>query len=102
MLNIATDNDRITVIPKRDFDSRLAHNYNRAMIEYLMQLPQQIVVDMKYVRRIDSIGIGMLIGTFNTLKEYGGKLHVINLNANLYNFMCTMRLNHHFECLRSF
>ncbi|EFI32923.1 anti-sigma-factor antagonist [Desulfonatronospira thiodismutans ASO3-1] len=63
-------------------------------------IPQEsgtLVVDLGQVDQVDSIGVGVLIATFNSLKKEGKGFKLVNVDDNLYNLFQVMRLNKHFE-----
>lgn len=57
----------------------------------------QLVLDLSKVSYVDSIGIGILIATHNSLKNKGGKLKIINASDDIKNLFKTMRLDKHIE-----
>jgi anti-anti-sigma regulatory factor len=46
---------------------------------------------------VDSVGIGVIIATHNSLDQKGGKLRVINIADDIYGLFSTMRLDRHFS-----
>lgn len=56
-----------------------------------------LVVDLGQVEQVDSIGVGVLIATFNSLNREGKGFKLVNVDENLYNLFQVMRLNKHFE-----
>lgn len=55
-----------------------------------------LTVDLADVRMIDSIGIGLLIATHNSLGKAGGVLTLVNASQDLMDLFLNMRLNQHF------
>jgi anti-sigma B factor antagonist len=45
---------------------------------------------------VDSVGIGVIIATHNSLNKVGGKLKVTNITKDIYTLFTTMRLDRHF------
>lgn len=56
-----------------------------------------LILDLANVSYIDSIGIGVLIATHNSLKSSGGKLKIINASEDIKNLFKTMRLDKHID-----
>ena len=59
-----------------------------------------LVLDLRRVEQVDSIGVGVLIAAFNSLKREGKGFKLVNVDDNLYNLFQVMRLNKHFEIER--
>ena len=59
--------------------------------------PDQLAIDLSQVEMIDSMGIGVLIATHNTLQKRGEQLELINVCENIKKLLNTMRLLNHFK-----
>ncbi|MBT8762496.1 STAS domain-containing protein [Desulfohalobiaceae bacterium Ax17] len=59
--------------------------------------PKILVLDFKNVEYVDSIGIGIIIATHNSLRNKGAKLKLINVNNDILNLFKTMRLDKHID-----
>lgn len=57
---------------------------------------RRIVLDCAAMEVIDSMGIGLLVATHNSLAKAGGNLTLINTSEAVYNLLRTMRLDKHF------
>jgi anti-anti-sigma factor len=57
----------------------------------------ELVIDFSAVEGIDSVGIGLLVATHNSLQKKGGRLALIHCSRDLLDLFCTMRLDSHFE-----
>ena len=66
----------------------------KALVE---QGSRQIVLDCKAVEVIDSMGIGLLVATHNSLAKSGGRLVLVNASEAVCNLLRTMRLDKHFS-----
>lgn len=55
-----------------------------------------ITLNFKSVEMIDSMGIGLMVSTHNTLTARGGELIIINLSPDLLELFSVMRLNEFF------
>ncbi|KUJ96484.1 MAG: anti-sigma factor antagonist [Desulfonauticus sp.] len=56
-----------------------------------------LTLDLSNVSYVDSIGIGIIIATHNSLKSSGGKLKIINASEDIQNLFKTMRLDKHID-----
>ncbi len=57
----------------------------RRRVDYEIQrfLPKRVVFDFDRVVFMDSAGIGLVIGRYKSVLEYGGKLEMINVKEKL-------------------
>ena len=53
-----------------------------------------MVLDLERVNYIDSSGLGFFIGTLKKLRDKGGNLILINLNAYIYGIFKLIQLQH--------
>ncbi len=54
----------------------------------------KIVLDLERMNYIDSSGLGFFIGTLKKLRDAGGDLILINLNAYIYGIFKLIQLQH--------
>lgn len=57
----------------------------------------RLIFNFHSVEMIDSMGIGLLVSTHNTLTARGGKMEIINLCPDLLELFTVMRLNEFFS-----
>jgi anti-anti-sigma factor len=57
----------------------------------------ELILDFADVKMIDSLGIGVIIATHNSINTKEGVLSIINADENIYKLFKTMRLNTHFS-----
>lgn len=96
MATISIDNNRAEIRPEADIVSSTVDGLRIELKDLLSQGVSEIAFDLKGVDVVDSIGLGLIIATNNSLIKRGGKLSVINLSPNVYNLFKSMRLDHHF------
>ncbi len=58
---------------------------------------QSLVLDLDQVEQVDSIGMGILIATYNSLRKENKAFKLVNVSENVYDLLQVMRLNQHFE-----
>jgi len=54
----------------------------------------KVILDLEKTNYIDSSGLGFFIGTLKKLKDTGGDLILINLNAYIYGIFQLIQLQH--------
>lgn len=62
--------------------------------ELIAQNKVKLVLDLEKMNYIDSSGLGFFIGTLKKLKDAGGELMLINLNAYIYHIFKLIQLQH--------
>ena len=67
------------------------------LLKFSEQKVKELVLDLAKVDTVDSVGLGLILATHNTLKNSGGNLELINVSKEIYGLFHAMRLNHHFE-----
>ncbi|TVQ99238.1 MAG: STAS domain-containing protein [Desulfovibrionales bacterium] len=60
-----------------------------------------VTIDLQGVEMVDSLGMGLLVATHNSLKAKQGQLSVVNVHPDIYNVLTTMRLDKHFTIRQS-
>jgi anti-sigma B factor antagonist len=88
---------QIIVFPGRDIVSSAADGVKAELRLLVEQAPEELVIDLSGVEMVDSMGIGVLIATFNSLTKAGGVLKIINASEYVYEIFVTMRLTYHFS-----
>lgn len=96
MSEIKRTGDRATVSPGRDLVASMVQEFKKELRSLLEEKPAEIAVDLTGVDMIDSVGLGVLIATHNSISKVGGKLMVTNASENVYGLLKTMRLDKHF------
>ena len=56
----------------------------------------KLIIDFTGIDMIDSMGIGIVIATYNSLKKQSGALELTNVSAEIANLLKNMRLNQYF------
>ncbi len=71
-------------------------NKLRTDLNSLIKNPScDLILDFIGVKKIDSVGIGLIIFSHGSLLKNGYSLRIINLNKNIYDLFCSMRLDRH-------
>ena len=58
---------------------------------------KDVIIDMKNVDIIDSVGIGLCMTIYNELNQKGKTLKVVNLSNDIYELFQFMNIENHFE-----
>lgn len=57
----------------------------------------QITMDCAGLDLIDSTGIGFLVAMHNSLSRVKGSLEIVQVQADIYDLLCSMRLDRHIK-----
>ena len=96
MSEIIRDERRITIRPGRDIVASMAGEFRSELNGEIAEGMEELTIDLDGVEMVDSVGIGVIIATHNTLDQQGAKLKVINIAEDIYGLFTTMRLDRHF------
>jgi len=96
MTEINKNRDRFVVKPGKDVVASMANEFRSQLHGLVQESPNELVIDLDGVEMVDSVGIGVIIATHNSLNKVGGALRVTNVTSDIYTLFSTMRLDHHF------
>jgi len=96
MSEIIKNDDHVLVRPGTDIVASMAENFRSELQKIIEDEGKDIIIDMDGVEMVDSVGIGVIIATHNTLGKIEKKLKVINIMKDIHTLFTTMRLDRHF------
>jgi anti-anti-sigma factor len=67
------------------------------LVTILNEGAKEIILDIKGIEVIDSFGLGLIIATHNSLKEFGGTLKIKNASEKIFILFQTLRLDKQLE-----
>lgn len=85
------------VKPGKDIVASMADGFRKKLLKVVQGGIKEVVVDLKGVEMIDSVGVGVLIATHNSMSNAGGALRLRNASKDICRLFKTMRLDQHFE-----
>lgn len=85
--------------PEGDILASGAESLKARIQDALRDNPGGLCIDLSGVAQIDSVGLGLLIATHNTLRENGGSLRLAGVPADIVRLLKAMRLDKHFLIL---
>ncbi len=96
MSEILKEGDKVTVKPGKDVVASMANEFRDELHAIIKESPKELAIDLTGVEMVDSVGIGVLIATHNSLNKAGGVLKVTNVAKDIFGLFTTMRLDRHF------
>ncbi len=97
MSEVSREGEHAVVKPGRDIVASMAGEFREELKQLIDEGMTEITLDLEGVGMVDSIGMGLLIATHNSLGKKGGKLSVRKTPEEILGLMRTMRLDKHFE-----
>jgi anti-sigma B factor antagonist len=101
MSEIIKEGDKVIVKPGMDVVASMANDFRTELHSVVQESPKEILIDLSGVEMVDSVGIGVIIATHNSINKAGGKLKVINVIKDIYSLFSTMRLDRHFDVVQA-
>lgn len=99
MSDITRDGANAVVNPGQDIVASLVESLKAELAQLVEDGVTTMTMDLQDVQMLDSIGIGLLIATHNSLAKGGGKLTLINPNGDILGLLKAMRLDKHFDVI---
>ncbi len=93
-----TKQDNLTIIkPSQDVVASMVKGLREELLGLVKGGTRELVIDLSDVEMVDSMGLGTIISTYNSLSKVGGNLKVTNVSKDVYDLFKAMRLDTHFE-----
>ena len=83
--------------PGQDITAPNASNLKKILHKTTAQGTLDLTLDFAGVKKIDPVGLSVIIAAHNTLKHAGGKLALKNVSDEFSNLFGTIQLDQHFE-----
>jgi anti-anti-sigma factor len=95
MSAITREGSTVTITPGRDLVSSMIPDFKQELNSLLESAPQELRLDLAGTEMMDSIGIGVVIATHNSMKKKGGRLVISGASENILKLFKSMRLDQH-------
>ena len=86
-----------TFKPGKDIVASRTKSFRKKLKKSVDDGIKEITINFEGVEMVDSVGLGVLIATHNSLSSAGGQLKVANASEDIFKLFKTMRLDQHFE-----
>ncbi len=97
MVDIREENGKIIVKPGINIVAGVVKDIKAEISALVNDGKTDIIIDLEGVEMIDSMGLGVLIATHNSIQEHDKKLELINIPSDIGKLLRTMRLDQHFN-----
>ena len=82
----------IVITPESDIVGNATHDLKKEFSELIKNGTVQIKLDLQKVSMIDSLGIGVLVATRNSVRQSDGEFAIVNLSEDLTQLFSNMRI----------
>ncbi len=96
MSEILKDGSVVTIKPGHDIVASRVEQLKAELKGIIDGGLSKLVIDFTETTMIDSMGIGILIATYNSLKKKGGTLELTHVSPEIASLLKNMRLNQYF------
>ncbi len=96
MSEIVKQDNQTIIKPGVDIVASMAEEFKNELLSIINESSGELVIDLQGVEMVDSVGIGVIIASHNTLKQKERQLKIINVAKDVYGLFTTMRLNQRF------
>ena len=98
MTEISMESGVTVVKPGRNIVASMADSFREDLKRVVEQeAVKKVTMDLTGVEMLDSVGLGLLIATHNSLSERGGSLSIRGAGEDILKLLGTMRLDKHFH-----
>ncbi len=85
----------VRVRPEPGLVASVAEDLKPRLLEAVRAGAVEVVFDLAGIDQIDSLGIGLLIATHNTVSPKGGRVRVVGTSPEVARLLRSMRLDRH-------
>jgi len=83
MSEIINQGDQTIIKPGIDVVASMADEFKSELLSVINESSAEVVIDLDGVEMVDSVGIGVIIASHNTLNQSDRKLKVINVTKDV-------------------
>jgi len=96
MSEIVNEAGQTIVRPGTDVVASMAEAFKEDLLSAVNSSDGNLVIDLEGVEVVDSVGIGVIIASHNSLNQADRKLKVINVTKDVHDLFAAMRLTGRF------
>ena len=93
---VSQEQERTVIQPSGDVVAVNVPELRNVLRDAIRAGVRDVVLDLRHTSMVDSSGLGLVIGTYNSLEKAGGRLSVIHASKDVLQLFQTMRMNQRF------
>ena len=86
-----------TIKPGGDIVASMSGDFRKKLLTIVKSGIKDLTIDLAGVAMVDSVGLGVLIATHNSLEDVGGSIRLKNVSKDICHLIKTMRLDQYFQ-----
>ncbi len=94
---MSEDGGQVLISFEEDIVAANSSNMKQKLKEAISGDIQSLTIDLGNIEQVDSVGVGVLIATFNSLRKEDKEFRLINVDSKIFELFKVMRLNKHFD-----
>lgn len=92
-----TNEQQVVFQPEGDLVASSAPELRAKLRDLVRNGARQVIIDLGNASMVDSVGIGLLIASHNSLQKVGGQLSIVRASPDILELLTTMRIHQHFS-----
>ncbi|MDY6863491.1 MAG: STAS domain-containing protein [Thermodesulfobacteriota bacterium] len=95
MVKIKRKGSKVVIKPEDDLTDSEAFELRKELLKLLSESVKKfkLLFDLEKITYIDSKGLAILIALYNSLKEKGETLEIINVSEEIFKLFNTLKIN---------
>lgn len=96
MSEIMNQEDQIMIKPGIAIVASMAEDFKAELVSVINEDHADVIIDLAGVEMIDSVGVGIVVAAYNTLKQSNRTLKVINAAKDIKHLFFSLQLDRRF------
>jgi len=97
MMTVKNQPNEKVIKPGNDITAAKANQIKGKLLKIVEQEINHIILDFSSVKKIDPVGLSIILSAYNTQKNAGKSLSLVNVPQKLYHLFKIIHLNRHFN-----
>lgn len=86
-----------TVKPGKNIVESMAEGFRNKLVKIVNEGIKELVIDFNGVETVDSVGLGIILATHNSMEKSGGKLKISNMSGDIFKLSKTLGLDNQLD-----
>jgi len=96
MSEIMNQDDQIMIKPGIAIVDSMAEDFKAELVSVINEGHTEVIIDLEGAEMIDSVGVGIVVAAYNTLKQSNRTLKVINVTKDIKHLFSSLQLDRRF------
>ena len=95
MSTVVREGVLVTISPEHDLVAATVPGFKHEVVNLLHEGPLELRLDLDGTKKMDIVGMGMVIAMHNSMQKIGGHFSLVNIPENMMKMFRSMRLDQH-------